>query len=116
MNTIHGCGHVTFSYATPMLPFLNNVLQNRVVLLNTGCLSPSLFVRYVPPVFYSGLEMRAVGLEIALLLLLSGDVEVNPGPLGEFLDQLLQVDIGMSDVDIIQFLGSLVGEVNHSMA
>lgn len=66
------------------------VLQNRVVLLNVGWLSPSLFVQHVPPIFgfkvYSGLEMKAVGLEVALLLLLSGDVEVNPGPLGEFLN------------------------------
>ena len=60
-----------------------------MVLLNVVWLSPSLFVQHVLPIYVkvcSGLAMKAVGLEVALLLLLSGDVEVNPGPLGEFLN------------------------------
>ena len=42
------------------------------------CASPCLC-----PSFASHMERRAVGLVVVLLLLLSGDVETNPGPVGE---------------------------------
>ena len=32
----------------------------------------------------SGLGRRVVGMVLVLLLLLSGDIETNPGPVGEF--------------------------------
>ena len=91
------CGHTTLNTAPLVLPSLDNVLpamalQNRVARLNTGyasCLS-----------FHSSVHcgsssmshrvyrraLRVVGVVVALLLLLSGDIELNPGPLGKCLD------------------------------
>ena len=86
---------MTLNTAPLVLPSLDNVLpamtlQNRLARLNTGytsCLS-----------FYSSVQcgsstmshrvyyrraLRVVGVVVALLLLLSGDVELNPGPLGK---------------------------------
>ena len=37
------------------------------------------------PSFASHMRRRAVGVVVVLLLLLSGDVETNPGPVGEVL-------------------------------
>ena len=88
--------HVTFNH-TPLLPSLNNVLpamalQSRVVRLNIGCASYTSShsgVHHVPPIPHlnlpSGLGRRVVGVVVVLLLLLSGDIETNPGPVGEFL-------------------------------
>jgi len=98
MNPVDRCSHMTFSNTPMALPSLNNVipamvLLNRRMRLNIGCLlcflphssiplvSPSLGLR----VYYS-LESRVVGIVVIILLLLSGDIEVNPGPLGECLD------------------------------
>ena len=75
-----------------VLPSLSNVLpavilQNR---LNIGCPLNTLAqsgVHCVPPnlSLASGLGRRVVGVVLVLLLLLSGDIETNPGPVGEFL-------------------------------
>ena len=92
------CGHMTLNTTPLVLPSLDNVLpamtlQNRVARLKTGytsCLS-----------FHSGVQsgsssmscrvyfrrtLRVVRVVVALLLLLSGDIELNPGPLGTCLD------------------------------
>ena len=87
-----------FKHAPPMLPSLNNVLpamalQNRIVKSNIWCLSCSLShtnVRHVSssPGFTipSGLRMMVVGTIVVLLLLMSGDIETNPGPVGEYIN------------------------------
>ena len=87
--------HMTFKHAPLMLPFLNNVLpamalQNEIVKSNIWCLSRSLShtsVRHVSssPGFTipSGLGRMAVGAVVVLLLLMSGDIETNPGPVGK---------------------------------
>ena len=98
MNPIHQGyvhpRHMTFS-PTPlvlMLPSLDNVLpamalQNRGVRLIIGCpscTSSQSGVCHVPPILHlilpSGLGRRVVGVVLTLLLLLSGDIETNPGP------------------------------------
>ena len=103
MSTIHQCYvhpcHMTFRH-TPLvliLPSLNNVLpaialQNRVVRSIIGypsCTSLRSGVRHALPILHlnlpSGLRRRVVGVVLTLLLLLSGDIETNPGPVGEFL-------------------------------
>ena len=77
-----------------MLPHLDTVppalvLQNnRGVQLNISSSSSHSRVRRVSPSpglgVPSGLGRMVVGV-ILLLLVLSGDVEINPGPVGEFL-------------------------------
>ena len=102
MNTINQWNlhshHMTFRQAPLMLilPSLNNVLpavalQNRVVLSNSGCpsyTSSQSDVCHILPILdlnlASGLGRRVVGVVLTLLLLLSGDIETNPGPVGEF--------------------------------
>ena len=86
-------GHLTFSDSPLVLPSLNNmlpamVLQNRVVWSNThqlNSLSHSsirhVFLRLGLSVSYS---LKVVGMVMVLLLLLSGDIETNPGPDGEY--------------------------------
>ena len=88
--------HMTFNH-TPLLPSLNNVLpvmvlQSRVVWSNIQCasyISSHSGVRHVLPILHlnlpSGLGRRVVGVVLVLLLLMSGDIETNPGPVGEFL-------------------------------
>ena len=94
--------HMTFSH-TPcplvlMLPSLNNVLpavalQNRVVWSAcSGCLSHtschSAISRVFPTLHLTvptGLGRKVVGVVLTLLLLMCGDIETNPGPVGEFL-------------------------------
>ena len=101
MNPIHQWyihpRHMTFSHTPLLLPSLNNVLpamalQNRVARPNIGCpsytSSHSDFPHRSPVVHLnlpSGLGRRVVGVVLTLLLLLSGDIETNPGPVGEFL-------------------------------
>ena len=95
---VHSC-HMTFRH-TPLvliLPSLDNVLpavalQNRVVWSNIGCpsyTSSQSDVRHILPIPHlnlpSGLGRRVVGVVLTLLLLLSGDIETNPGPVGKFL-------------------------------
>ena len=91
------CGHMTLNTAPLVLPSLDNVLpamalQNRVARLNTGytsclslhssfqCASSSMSRRV-----YFRRTLGVVGVVVALLLLLSGDIELNPGPLGKCL-------------------------------
>ena len=94
MNLSNQCGDITFSHAPLVLPPLNNVLpamvlQNRIEKLDIGyplysssycsvrCVSLSLGLKV-----YSSLWWRVVEV-VTLLLLLSGDIELNPGPLSE---------------------------------
>ena len=89
--------HMTFDHTPLLLPSLSNVLpamalQSRVARLNIGRASYSSShscVRHGPIILYldlpSGLGRRVVGVVLVLLLLLSGDIETNPGPVGEFL-------------------------------
>ena len=105
ISPIHQCyvhPHHMTSCHTPcplvlMLPSLDNVLpamalQNRIARSNIGCpsyTSSQSGVCYVLPILHlnlpSGLGRRVVGVVLTLLLLLSGDIETNPGPVGEFL-------------------------------
>ena len=87
--------HTTFKHAPLVLPSLNNILpvmalQNEIVKSNIWCLSHSSShtrVRHVSSslVFSvpSGLGRMVVGAVVVLLLLMSGDIEMNPGPVGE---------------------------------
>ena len=89
---LHG-DHVTFCHSSLMLPSLDNmlpaiVLQNRVVRSNihrSHSLSHSsirhVFLKLGVSVCYS---LKVVGMVMVLLLLLSGDIETNPGPDGEY--------------------------------
>ena len=88
MNPINH-GPVSRSHTPLVLPFLNSVLpamvlQNRV---NIECLSYISIVRHVPlspaPTVPTSLGRRVVGVVVLLLLLMSGDIEMNPGPVGE---------------------------------
>ena len=101
MNPInHWSGHLCYDHMischTPLLlPSLNNVLpamalQSRVVKLNiVSYTSSHSGVRHVPPILHlnlpSGLGRSVVGVVLVLLLLMSGDIETNPGPVGKFL-------------------------------
>ena len=87
--------HTTFKHAPFMLPSLKNILpamalQNEIVKSNLWCLSHSSSHTNVchvssSPGFSvpSGLGRMVVGVVVVLLLLMSGDIEVNPGPVGE---------------------------------
>ena len=87
--------HTTFKHTPFMLPSLSNVLpamalMNEIVKSNIWCLSHSsshASVRHVSfsPGFSvpSGLGRMVVGAVVVLLLLMSGDIEMNPGPVGE---------------------------------
>ena len=89
--------HMTFSHTPMVLPSLSNVLpimilQNRVVRLNisrqsytssyssASCVLPILHLNLL-----SSLGKNVARMMVVLLLLLSGDIETNPGPVGEFL-------------------------------
>ena len=89
--------HTTFKHAPFKLPSLSNTLpamalQNEIVKSNIWCLSHSssyTIVRRVSssPGFNvpSGLRRMVVGVVVVLLLLMSGDIEVNPGPVSSVL-------------------------------
>ena len=93
-SCIHPC-HTTFKHALIMLPSLNNILaamalQNEIVKSNIWCLSRSLSHASVHHVSFSpgfnvpsGLGRMVVGAVVVLLLLMSGDIEMNPGPVGK---------------------------------
>ena len=79
-----------------MLPSLDNILpamalQNEIVKSNIWCLSRSSSHANVRHVSFSpgfsvpsaGLGRMVVGVVVLLLLLMSGDIEMNPGPVGE---------------------------------
>ena len=100
MNPIHQCyvhqchDHMTSCHTSLVLPSLNNViptmvLQNTIVRMSVRCPLYTLFRTGVRHVFSislpSDLERRVMGVVFVLLLLLSGDIETNPGPVGEFL-------------------------------
>ena len=90
-TNLHG-GYVTFCHSPLVLPSFSNmlpamVLQNRVVWSNihrSHSLSHSsirhVFLKLGLSVSYS---LKVVGMVVILLLLLSGDIETNPGPDGE---------------------------------
>ena len=88
--------HMNISHTPLVLPFLGNVqpamvLQNSVVSLNIGgCpsyTSSHSSIHHNPPSLHpnllTGLGRKVMMVILALLLLLSGDIETNPGPLGE---------------------------------
>ena len=86
---------MTFSHTPLELPSLNNVLpamvlQNQQEWSNikcSSCTSPHSRVCRFPlspgSTIPSGLGRRVVGVVVLLLLLMSGDIETNPGPVGE---------------------------------
>ena len=84
--------HLNISHTPLVPPSLSNVLvlQNCVVRLNISCpsyASSCSSIYYIPPSLYlnllTGLGRRVMMVVLALLLLLSGDIETNPGPVGE---------------------------------
>ena len=85
MNPVNR-GHLSRSHTPLVLPSLNNVLP-AMVLRNIKCLLYISFVRHVSlspaPTAPTGLGRRVVGVVVLLLLLMSGDIETNPGPVGE---------------------------------
>ena len=94
MNPLDRCNHMTFIWTPLVLPTPNNVLPAMVlqigrVRLNTVCFSSytHAVVRHVSPTLslrvFVSLGKTVVAVVVVLLLLLSGDVELNPGPLGE---------------------------------
>ena len=95
LNQWHVYPHLkTLGHAPLVIPSLNNVLpvmvlQNRVVRSNIiGCPSSNFSVLHVSPSLSPAIMIelgrRAVGVLVLLILLKSGDIETNPGPLGEF--------------------------------
>ena len=87
MNHINQ-GHLSRSHTPLVLPSLNNVLP-AMVLQNIKCLSYISSVRHVSlspaPTAPTSLGRLVVGVVVLLLLLMSGDIETNPGPFGEWL-------------------------------
>ena len=89
--------HMTYSHKPLVLPSLNNllpamVLQNKGVRSNIRCPSYTSSHSGLPSFafsrcfnFSSCLGRRVGVVVVSLLLLLSGDIETNPGPVGEFL-------------------------------
>ena len=89
MNHVHA-RHMTFSHTPLALPSLNNVLpamalQNRVAWSNIKCPSHSSVHHVSLNPAPTGLARRVVGVVVLLLLLMSGDIETNPGPVGEWI-------------------------------
>ena len=87
MVSINQCP-VKFSHTPFVLPSFNNVLP-AMILQNIECL---LYISSVRRVSLSpaltvptGLGRRVVRVVVLLLLLMSGDIETNPGPVGEWL-------------------------------
>ena len=88
---LHG-GHVIFSNFHLVLPSLNNmlpamVLQNKVVWSNihrSHSLSHSIHHVSLKLGLSVSYSLKVVGMVVVLLLLLSGDIETNPGPDGEY--------------------------------
>ena len=90
INHVCPC-HMTFSHKPLVLPSLNNVLpaiafENRIAWSNIGYQSTHSRVCHVAiSPAPTGLGRRVVGVVVLLLLLMSGDIETNPGPVGEWL-------------------------------
>ena len=113
INQRHAYPHLKTLSCTPLvIPSLDNVLpvmvlQNRVVKMNMRHPSShSSVLRFFPltspvvPRLSAAVGRRAVGVVVVLLLLMCGDIETNPGPLGELL-VLPYSDINMSLPDNI---------------
>ena len=88
INHIH-LHHMTSSH-THLLPFPNNVLPamvlQNVAWSNIKCPSYSSVCHVslsLAPIVPTGAKRRVVRVVILLLLLKSGDIETNPGPVGE---------------------------------
>ena len=85
MNPINR-GPPSRSHTPLVLPSLNNVLP-AMVLQSIKILLYLYSVRHVSlspaPTAPTGLGRRVVGVVVLLLLLMSGDIETNPGPVGE---------------------------------
>ena len=90
INHVHAC-HMAFSHKPLVLPSLNNVLpaiafENRIAWSNIGYQSTHSRVCLVAiSPAPTSLGRRVVGVVVLLLLLMSGDIETNPGPVGEWL-------------------------------
>ena len=90
MNPINQ-GPLSRSHTPLVLPSLNNVLpamvlQNRVNIKSLSYISIVHHVSLSPaPTVPTGLGRRVVGVVVLLLLLMSGDIETNPGPDGKWL-------------------------------
>ena len=93
INHVHACP-MTFANKPLVLPSLNNVLpaiafENRIAWSNIGYQSTHSRVSHAAispaPTAPTGLGRRLVGVVVLLLLLMSGDIETNPGPVGEWL-------------------------------
>ena len=93
INHVHA-RHMTFGHKPLMLPSLNNVLpaiafENRIAWSNIGYQSTHSRVCHVTLSLVStvptGLARRVVRVVVLLLLLMSGDIETNPGPVGEWI-------------------------------
>ena len=90
---IHPC-HMTIKHTPLMLPSLNNVLpamvlQNGLVRSSIWCLSwlsshSSVCHVFTCPSFSIPSGRMVIGVVVVLLLLMSGDIEMNPGPHGEY--------------------------------
>ena len=101
---VHPC-HI-FKHMPLMLPSLSNILpamalQNVEVKSNIWCLSRSSSHTSVRRVSFSpgfsvpsGLVRMVVGAVVVLLLLMSGDIETNPGPVGECITKYVLFRIG----------------------
>ena len=87
---VHSC-HMTFNHAPLLLPSFDNVLpamalQNRVARSDIGCRSSQSSTCGSPsPTVYFGRCRVVAGVVVMLLLLMSGDVEMNPGPVGKYI-------------------------------
>lgn len=86
---VHPC-HMTFHNFSMILPSLSDILpamgiQNELARSNTRCpSSKTCHISLNPAVIvYFGLGRMVAWLIVALLLLMSGDVEMNPGPVGK---------------------------------
>ena len=88
INHVHP-RHVTFSH-TPLLPFLSNVLPamvlQNVAWSNIKCPTHSRVCHVsvsLAPIVPTGAKRVVRVVVLLLLLLISGDIEMNPGPVGE---------------------------------
>ena len=106
-------GHVVFNNSHLVLPSLNNmlpvmVLQNRVVWSNSHLshyLSHSSICHLLlKPGFRVSYSLKLVGMVVILLLLLSGDIETNPGPVGELNFKCCMIERNWNEANPATFL------------
>ena len=89
--------HMNISHIPLVLSSLSNllpamILQNNVVRSCSLSTSAYFSVCYILNLS-SGLEKKVVGVMLALQLLLSGDIETNPGPVGELFVLALSIKL-----------------------